>query len=75
MSHPLASRIIHVVDAYDAMTTTRPYRAGLGHAEAIRRIQQGAGVQFDPEIVDCFLLLDEEGVVAEICENKSESPD
>jgi len=70
---PLASRIIHIVDAYDAMTTTRSYRAGLAHEEAIRRIRQGSGEQFDPEIVDCFLQLDEEGVIANICDNAGES--
>lgn len=70
---PLASRIIHLVDAYDAMTTSRSYRDGLNHEEACRRIQQGAGKQFDPEIVDCFLLLEKEGMIAEICENEGES--
>jgi HD-GYP domain-containing protein (c-di-GMP phosphodiesterase class II) len=50
-----------VVDAYDAMTTTRPYRVALGHAEAVRRLSEGAGVQWDPRVVSAFLeLLDEE---------------
>jgi putative nucleotidyltransferase with HDIG domain len=52
---PLESRIIAVVDSYDAMTTTRPYRVALGHAEAIRRLQQGAGQQWDPKVVATFV--------------------
>jgi HD-GYP domain-containing protein (c-di-GMP phosphodiesterase class II)/plastocyanin len=54
---PLFARIVHVVDAYDAMTSDRSYRNGLGHAEAIRRLEQGAGTQFDPEIVSIFTTL------------------
>jgi HD-GYP domain-containing protein (c-di-GMP phosphodiesterase class II) len=52
---PLESRIIAVVDAYDAMTTTRPYCVALGHAEAIRRLQAGAGRQWDPRVVATFV--------------------
>jgi HD-GYP domain-containing protein (c-di-GMP phosphodiesterase class II) len=54
---PLFARIVHVVDAYDAMTSNRSYRSGLGHAEAIRRLEQGAGTQFDPQIVSAFTAL------------------
>jgi HD-GYP domain-containing protein (c-di-GMP phosphodiesterase class II) len=52
---PLAARIIHVADAYDAMTTNRPYRAGMSHSEAIHIIQKYAGRQFDPRVVNAFL--------------------
>lgn len=51
----LESRIIATVDAFDAMTTTRPYRRALPRAEAISRLREGAGMQFDPEVVDVFL--------------------
>ena len=44
---PLESRIISVVDSYDAMTTTRPYRAALANDEAVRRLRAGAGRQWD----------------------------
>ncbi len=54
---PLAARIVHVVDAYDAMTSDRSYRGGMGHAEAIRRLEQAAGTQFDPQIVALFTAL------------------
>jgi hypothetical protein len=52
---PLESRIIAVVDSYDAMTTTRPYRVALAHAEALRRLQNGAGRQWDPRVVATFV--------------------
>jgi putative nucleotidyltransferase with HDIG domain len=53
---PLESRIIAVVDAYDAMTTNRPYRAALPHLEAVRRLQAGAGQQWDPVVVSSFIV-------------------
>jgi HD domain len=52
---PLESRIISVVDSYDAMTTTRPYRAALPQGEAVRRLREGADAQWDPRVVDAFL--------------------
>lgn len=62
-SIPLASRIIHVVDAFDAMTSSRPYRTSLPREEAIRRIRADRGRQFDPEVVDRLLELVEEGTI------------
>jgi len=52
---PLFSRILAVVDAYEAMTSDRPYRRALPQAEAVMRLRAGAGTQFDPELVDLFL--------------------
>jgi putative nucleotidyltransferase with HDIG domain len=52
---PLSARIVHLADAYDAMTTDRPYRPALSHEEAMRALQQNAGTQFDPAIVSAFL--------------------
>lgn len=54
---PLNARIIAVAEAYDAMTSDRPYRDALSSAEAMREIAAGAGTQFDPEIVRVFLEL------------------
>ncbi len=51
---PLAARIVAVADAYDAMTTDRPYRLALEPAEAERRLRAGCGEQFDRGIVDVF---------------------
>jgi HD-GYP domain-containing protein (c-di-GMP phosphodiesterase class II) len=52
---PLEARIIFVCDAYHAMTTDRPYRRKLSHPEAVRRLREGAGSQFDPKVVDVCL--------------------
>jgi len=52
---PLEARIIFVCDAYHAMTTDRPYRKRLGHPEAVRRLREGAGSQFDPTVVEVCL--------------------
>ena len=48
---PLGARIIAVVDAYDAMTSDRPYRRALPQAVAVERLRAGAGTQFDPVVV------------------------
>ncbi len=57
---PVESRIILVCDAYHAMTTDRPYRKRLAKEEAVRRLEEGAGTQFDPRIVDvCKTVLAE----------------
>ncbi|MBV8859798.1 MAG: HDOD domain-containing protein [Acidobacteria bacterium] len=51
---PLLSRIILVADAYDAMTSPRPFREALTHEEAVARLSEGAGTRFDPEVVRVF---------------------
>jgi HD-GYP domain-containing protein (c-di-GMP phosphodiesterase class II) len=53
---PLHARIIAVADAFDAMTTDRPYRLGMDFPTAIGEINNGAGSQFDPAIVEAFLV-------------------
>jgi HD-GYP domain-containing protein (c-di-GMP phosphodiesterase class II) len=60
---PLAARIFSVVDAYDAMTNDRPYRAALPREEAIRELARCSGTQFDPRVVDVFVPFIEEGAV------------
>jgi HD-GYP domain-containing protein (c-di-GMP phosphodiesterase class II) len=52
---PIASRIVSVTDAFDAMVSSRPYRQGLPVDEAIRRLTLGSGTQFDPAVVQSFL--------------------
>lgn len=52
---PLGSRIISVIDAYDAMISSRVYRKGLPHEEAIQRLLANSGTQFDPVVVQSFI--------------------
>jgi two-component system, cell cycle response regulator len=52
---PLAARIIAICDAYEAMTTTRTYRAALTHDGAVRELRESAGTQFDPSLVEMFI--------------------
>jgi putative nucleotidyltransferase with HDIG domain len=51
---PLGARILAVVDAYGAITETRPYRPALTRAEALVEIRRGSGSQFDPQVVEAF---------------------
>lgn len=57
---PLSSRIIAIADAYDSMVSNRSYREGLPHEEAMRRIREQSGKQFDPKVVEAFeaIILD-----------------
>jgi diguanylate cyclase len=54
---PLFSRIICVADAYEAMTSKRPYKKAITKAKAIEELQRCSGTQFDPEIVKVFVNL------------------
>ncbi|MBI5175328.1 MAG: HD domain-containing protein [Candidatus Melainabacteria bacterium] len=58
---PIGARIILVSDAYDAMTTDRPYRKAIGHVRAIEELRKLAGTQFDPVVVTNLLSLTEDG--------------
>lgn len=60
---PLGARIICVADAFDAITSTRPYRKPLLFTEAIEEITKCSGTQFDPIVVDSFVKL----INSEIC--------
>jgi len=52
---PLSGRIIAIVDVYEALITSRPYRRAITHEEAVQIIREGSGCQFDPAVVDVFL--------------------
>jgi len=52
---PVVSRIVCVIDAFDAMVSSRPYRKGLPYQEAVRRLNEASGTQFDPVVVQSFL--------------------
>jgi HD-GYP domain-containing protein (c-di-GMP phosphodiesterase class II) len=51
---PLHGRILAVCDAYDAMTSDRPYRTGMPQERAESILRSGAGKQWDPELIDAF---------------------
>jgi HD-GYP domain-containing protein (c-di-GMP phosphodiesterase class II) len=53
---PLEGRLLAVADAFDAMTSERPYRPALSLDEAVHEMQRCSGAQFDPAVVDAFLL-------------------
>lgn len=55
---PLASRIIRVADAYDAMTSPRPFRNAVSHEAAVGELVDKAGTVFDPEVVEAFCKLE-----------------
>lgn len=57
---PLGARIVAVADAWDAMTSNRPYRKALSRKKALEELRKGAGTQFDPDVVKAFLSLQEE---------------
>jgi len=54
---PLGSRVVSVIDSFDAMVSSRPYRQGLSFEEAARRLTEASGTQFDPSVLQCFLPL------------------
>ncbi len=51
---PLDARIVKVADAYDAMTSDRPYRRGMHHEDALAALRKGSGTQFDTPIVEAL---------------------
>lgn len=70
---PVAAQVVGIADAYDAMITDRPYRTGLGPVEAMRRLKEAAGTQFNPWLVDLFIKtlgLEESETAYEIAEKK-----
>jgi len=60
---PFGARIMGVVDAFDAMTSDRPYRPALPVDIAIEELEKGAGKQFDPNVVEVFVRLIRDGEV------------
>ncbi len=54
---PLGARVFGVVDAYDAMTSRRPYRQSMSREQAAIEIARNSGTQFDPHVVEAFLVM------------------
>ena len=66
---PFLSRIMAIADAWDAITSGRPYRAARARAEALEEMERGAGCQFDPNMIDTFVQTQKEEIA-----NKSNTP-
>jgi HD-GYP domain-containing protein (c-di-GMP phosphodiesterase class II) len=56
-SIPIEARLLAVADAFDAMTSVRPYRGPRSHRDAFAELDRSAGVQFDPAMVEAFLAV------------------
>ena len=54
---PLEARIVAVADAYEAMTSDRPYRDSIGYDAALAELRHGAGTQFDAHVVNAFIAV------------------
>src|SRR5262249_11588605 len=55
---PLGGRILAVVDVYDALVATRPYRLPMPHEQAVDIIRSQRGTHFDPDVVDAFVAVE-----------------
>ena len=63
---PLEARILAVADAYEAMTSDRPYKAAMSQEDACEELRRCAGTQFDPRLVEAFIAaLDSSGPAGE----------
>ncbi len=61
---PLEGRLLAVADAFDAMTSLRPYRDRLSSVEAVLEVERCAGSQFDPELAELFIEAHSAGEIA-----------
>lgn len=71
---PLGARIIGLVDAYDAMTTNRPYRVALPPEQVEQELRVGAGTHFDPHLVNVFLPMVLSGELQELAARRETEP-
>ena len=63
---PMVARVMAIADAYDALTSDRVYRPGVAHDKAVQQIFQERAAQFDPDMVDAFIeIQDEFAAIAE----------
>jgi putative two-component system response regulator len=62
---PLLGRIMAIADVYDALISERPYKKAFSHAESVKIIIEGSGIQFDPVLVEMFINTSEQ--FREVC--------
>lgn len=60
---PIEGRCLCIVDAFDAMTTDRPYRKALSVEAALAELSKNSGTQFDPQLTEIFVSLFDEGII------------
>jgi HD-GYP domain-containing protein (c-di-GMP phosphodiesterase class II) len=65
-SIPLEARILAIADAFDAMTSARPYHPIFSREEALEELKRGAGTQFDPKLVEAFINIIKAGLPASV---------
>ena len=70
---PLEARMLSIADSFDAMTSTRPYRASKSPDEAMDELERCAGTQFDPELVDAFAGAWAEGEIDDLVWQEAEA--
>jgi len=69
---PLGAMIIAVADAFDGMTSDRPYRPGMEFQKAVEIIKSNSGKQFDPKVVDAFVQI-VDNAINDLAELKKEA--
>ncbi len=67
---PLLTRIMAVADAFEVMTSGRPFKKALSRLEALNELQKNAGKQFDPVLVELFVKIFYEGQIITTTEKK-----
>jgi two-component system, cell cycle response regulator len=72
---PLGARVVSVCDAYAAMVSERPYSVAMLPSRAREELERGAGSQFDPDVVEAFRRIAEQGVPTRHVEKASDTPE
>jgi diguanylate cyclase (GGDEF)-like protein len=63
---PIEARILAIADSFEAMTSARPYRPALSLEQVVKELRQGAGHQFDPQLVEVFIGIIEAGLPVKV---------
>jgi putative nucleotidyltransferase with HDIG domain len=72
---PMGSRILAVVDCFDALTSDRPYRPRMEDREALQILSDRRGKMYDPQVVDAFFVLHGKGMVSSSAPSQSQAPE
>ena len=72
---PIGARILAIADSFEAMTSARPYRPALSREEVVKELRQGAGIQFDPYLVEVFVGIIKAGLPGRVRIGQDSSTD